>query len=82
MEIANHDWTNQFNFGSVCSFPDCRNQSSCRCFKCLTLYCSLHYQTHTASCNLSYIPTDFQEKIWHFIDEGQTMYISREFCLT
>ena len=51
MEVANHDWTNRFNSMSVCTFPDCRNESRCLCSKCLTLYCNLHLQIHLANCN-------------------------------
>ncbi len=81
MEIANHDWTNQINFGSVCTFPDCKNQSSCQCYKCLTLYCNTHFQIHSASCIFSNVSSNLDEWIGHYPIEEQIIHESRNLCL-
>ncbi len=81
MEIADHDWTNQFSFGSVCTFPDCRNQSSSRCFRCLTLYCNAHFQIHSTSCIYATSQTNVDEGIRHYQVERQITHESRDYCL-
>ena len=81
MEIANHDWTNQLNFGSVCTFPDCRNQSACQCFRCLTLYCKVHFQIHSALCIYSTTQTNFDERVGQYVADAQTVQESRDYCL-
>lgn len=81
MEIANHDWTNQFNFGSVCNFPDCRNQSSCQCVRCLTLYCSVHFQIHSASCIYSTTQTNFDASPAQHVVNTQFTCESSNYCL-
>lgn len=58
LELSNHDWTNQFSFGSIGTFPDCKNESSCQCIKCLTICCLKHFQIHSAVCN--YINTSIK----------------------
>lgn len=81
MEIANHDWTNQLNFGSVCNFPDCRNQANCQCFKCLTVYCSTHFQIHSASCSFSDWSSRLDEQSRHYLLEEQNFHELRNLCL-
>ncbi len=81
MEVANHDWTNQFNSMSVCTFPDCRNESRCLCSKCLTLYCNLHLQIHLANCNSIGDPSGNTESIGHHQIINEVLYDPRSTCL-
>lgn len=51
MDTAIQYWINSKVSASICSFPDCKNESTCQCLKCFNLYCHSHLQIHFGFCN-------------------------------
>ncbi|MGN6624300.1 MAG: hypothetical protein ACTHKK_09180, partial [Candidatus Nitrosocosmicus sp.] len=51
METAIQNWINSKVIATNCSFPDCKNESTCQCLKCFNLYCHSHLQIHFGFCN-------------------------------
>ena len=51
MKIAIQNWINSNASATTCSYPDCKNESTCQCLKCFNLYCHSHLQMHFGFCN-------------------------------
>ena len=81
MEIANNDWINQKVNSSSCTFPDCKNGSSCQCSKCFNLYCYAHLQIHFGFCNDLNDVVKVKEEMSNFEIIDQT-YSIRNVCLS
>jgi hypothetical protein len=82
MSISIYNWINPLVNSSKCKFPDCKNESSCQCSKCLKIYCYAHIQIHFGFCNnLNEVPAIGKEPT-NYIDGIDKLQSLENICLS